>query len=51
MEAGGKLVIVDAGHYETEQYTKELMYEIISKKFPTFALHISKVTTNPIQYL
>lgn len=51
MEADGKLVVVDAGHYETEQYTKELMYEIISKKFPTFALHISKVNTNPIQYL
>lgn len=51
MEADGQLVIVDAGHYETEQYTKELMYEIISKKFPTFALHISKVTTNPILYL
>jgi dinuclear metal center YbgI/SA1388 family protein len=51
MEAEGKLVIVDAGHFETEQYTKELMYDIISKKFPTFALHISKVTTNPIQYL
>lgn len=51
MEAEGRLVIVDAGHYESEQYTKELMYEIISKKFPTFALHISKVTTNPILYL
>jgi len=51
MEADGRIVIVDAGHYETEQYTKELMYEIISKKFPTFALHISKVTTNPILYL
>lgn len=51
MEADRQLVIVDAGHYETEQYTKELMYEIISKKFPTFALHISKVTTNPILYL
>lgn len=51
MDADNKLVIVDAGHFETEQYTKELMYDIISKKFPTFALHISKVTTNPIQYL
>ena len=51
MEADGKLMVVDAGHYETEQYTKELINEIISKKFPTFALHISKVSTNPILYL
>lgn len=51
MEADGKLVLVDAGHYETEQYTKDLIGEIISKKFPTFAVHISKVTTNPILYL
>jgi len=51
MEADGKLVLVDAGHYETEQYTKDLISEIISKKFPTFAVHISKVTTNPILYL
>lgn len=51
MDADGKLVLVDAGHYETEQYTKDLIGEIISKKFPTFAVHISKVTTNPILYL
>jgi dinuclear metal center YbgI/SA1388 family protein len=51
MEADGKLVLVDAGHYETEQFTKDLIGEIISKKFPTFAVHISKVTTNPILYL
>jgi dinuclear metal center YbgI/SA1388 family protein len=51
MEADQKIVLVDAGHYETEQYTKDLLGEIISKKFPTFAVHISKVTTNPILYL
>lgn len=51
MQAEGQLVLVDAGHYETEQYTKDLMYEIISKKFPTFAVRISNVSTNPILYL
>lgn len=46
-----KMVIADIGHYESEQYTKEIFYEIINKKFPKFALHFSKVITNPINYL
>jgi len=46
-----ELIIADIGHYESEQYTKEIFYEIISKKFPKFALHFSKVITNPINYL
>ena len=46
-----ELIIADIGHYESEQYTKEIFYEIISKKFPKFALQFSKVITNPINYL
>ena len=46
-----KMIIADIGHYESEQYTKEIFYEILNKKFPTFALHFSKVITNPINYL
>lgn len=49
--AEGKILIADPGHYESEQFTKEIFFEIIQKKFPTFALHISKVHTNPILYL
>lgn len=44
-------LIVDLGHYEMEQYTKEVFYEIIRKKFPTFAVRISGINTNPIQYI
>ncbi|MEA4976354.1 MAG: Nif3-like dinuclear metal center hexameric protein, partial [Paludibacter sp.] len=40
----------DVGHFETEQFTKELFFDIIRKKLPTFAVHISKVNTNPIIY-
>jgi dinuclear metal center YbgI/SA1388 family protein len=43
-------LLVDAGHFETEQFTKELMYEIVNKKFSKFALLISKVHTNPVNY-
>ena len=49
-DAENKIVICDIGHYETEQFTPEIFYEVISKKFPTFALHLSKVNTNPINY-
>ena len=47
----GKMVIADAGHYETEQFTKELIYSILKKKIPTFALLISELNTNPVNIL
>jgi dinuclear metal center YbgI/SA1388 family protein len=50
-EAEGKMLLADAGHYETEQFTKELIYQIISEKFPTFALRISQINTNAVQYI
>ena len=50
-DAEGRLVIADIGHYESEQFTIELLYEIIREKFPTFALHCTKVNTNPVFYL
>ena len=50
-DAEDRIVIADIGHYESEQYTSELFYEILSKKFSTFALHLSKINTNPIKYL
>lgn len=46
-----RLLLVEAGHYETEQYTKELFCEIITKKFPTFVPYYTKIETNPINYL
>ena len=50
-DAENRIVIADIGHYESEQYTSELFYEILKKKFNTFALHLSKINTNPIKYL
>ncbi len=49
-EAEGKILIADAGHYETEQFTKELLYDIVNKNFSKFALLISGVHTNPVNY-
>ncbi len=50
-DADNKIVIVDAGHYETEQFTKELIYDTLKKKFNNFACFLSKINTNPINYL
>ena len=44
-------LLADIGHYESEQFTKDLIYDILKEKFPTFALHLSKMNTNPINYL
>lgn len=49
--ADGNILLVDAGHYETEQYTKDIFYDIITKKFPNFAVHYTKVGINPVNYL
>lgn len=49
-DAENHLIIADIGHYESEQYTKELLRDIISKNFPNFATYLSQVNTNPIQY-
>ena len=45
-----KLLLIDVGHFESEQFTPEIFSEIILKKIPTFALHLSKVNTNPVNY-
>lgn len=50
-EADRKLVIADIGHYESEQFTKEILYDLLKEKFPTFAFLKSDRNTNPINYL
>ena len=50
-DAENRIVIADIGHYESEQFTKELIYELLIKKFPKFAIHFTEINTNPINYL
>lgn len=47
----GDIILADIGHFESEQFTKEIFFEIISKINPKFAVHISESKTNPINYL
>jgi dinuclear metal center YbgI/SA1388 family protein len=50
-DADNQIIIADIGHYESEQYTSQLFNSIISEKFPTFAVQISSINTNPINYI
>jgi len=49
-DAENRMMIIDAGHYETEQFTKDLFYRVITKNFPNFAVQISNRNTNPVNY-
>ncbi|MBI2279986.1 MAG: Nif3-like dinuclear metal center hexameric protein [Bacteroidetes bacterium] len=50
-DAEGKIVVADIGHYESEQFTSEIFYEILTKKITNFAVRLSEINTNPINYL
>jgi dinuclear metal center YbgI/SA1388 family protein len=49
-DANGLMVIADIGHYESEQFTMDLLREILAQKFPTFAVLKTQVETNPVRY-
>jgi dinuclear metal center YbgI/SA1388 family protein len=49
-DAENRLMIADIGHYESEIFTKELLKDVIQEKFPTFAVLLSEINTNPINY-
>lgn len=49
-DAEGKILFADVGHYESEQFTKEILHDVVSKKFTNFALLISDRSTNPVRY-
>jgi dinuclear metal center YbgI/SA1388 family protein len=51
MAVGGEVMPIDVGHYESEIEAVDIFFEIISKKFPTFAPHLVKYTVNQIGYL
>ncbi|BDD10208.1 GTP cyclohydrolase 1 type 2 [Fulvitalea axinellae] len=50
-DAEGKVMIADIGHYESEAFTKELFHEHLSDKFPSIALYLSDINTNPVHYI
>lgn len=49
-DAEGRMLIADIGHYESEQFTINLLQEVLEQKFPTFAVLKTAVITNPVHY-
>ncbi|MFD2516590.1 Nif3-like dinuclear metal center hexameric protein [Salinimicrobium flavum] len=49
-KAEQRLVLADIGHYESEQYTKNLLSSYLKKNFANFAVVLSNTDTNPIKY-
>ena len=49
-EPDGDILMVDGGHFETEQFTKELIRDLIRKNFSTFAAEIAETNTNSVHY-
>jgi dinuclear metal center YbgI/SA1388 family protein len=44
------MLLLDIGHYESEQFTIDLLHAILSEKYPNFAVRKTEINTNPIQY-
>lgn len=51
LDYSDRIILVDLGHYETEECTKEIFYSLLTKKFPNFVLYYSQTEKNPITYL
>jgi len=49
-DADNKILLADIGHYESEQFTIDLLYEIIKEKYPNFAVLKTAINTNPVYY-
>jgi dinuclear metal center YbgI/SA1388 family protein len=49
-DAENQIVIADIGHFESEQFTIDLLGELLQEKFPKFAPSIGETNTNPIKY-
>jgi dinuclear metal center YbgI/SA1388 family protein len=49
-DANDRLLLADIGHYESEQFTIELLHDVLEQKFPTFAVLKTTVLTNPVHY-
>ncbi len=48
--AENKIVLMDIGHYESEQYTKNLIFDFLKEKLSSFAVVLSSINTNPVNY-
>ncbi|MEL6976731.1 MAG: Nif3-like dinuclear metal center hexameric protein [Bacteroidota bacterium] len=50
-EAENQILLADVGHFESEQFTKQLLVDYLTKKIPNFAVSLAESITNPINYI
>jgi len=50
-QAEKQIVLADVGHFESERYVKNYIFDYLLKKIPTFAIILSDIKTNPVNYL
>jgi putative NIF3 family GTP cyclohydrolase 1 type 2 len=48
--AENDIILIDIGHFESEQFTKNLLVAFLIKKITNFAVVLSKTNTNPVKY-
>ena len=49
-DADGRIIIADIGHFESEQFTIQLLHQVLSEKFSNFAIYCVETNTNPVKY-
>ena len=49
-DADKNLLLIDIGHYESEQFTIDLLHDILKEKYPNFAVLKTEIKTNPVRY-
>ena len=49
-DGDGKMMLADIGHYESEQFTTDLLHDLLVEKFPNFAVLKTSINTNPVRY-
>jgi putative NIF3 family GTP cyclohydrolase 1 type 2 len=49
-DAENRILIADIGHYESEQFTSKIIADKLKEKFTNFAIHLTEINTNPINY-
>ncbi len=50
-DADGRIIIADIGHFESEQFTIDLLVTLIEKKCEKSLVFSTKICTNPVNYL
>ncbi len=50
-DADGRILIADIGHFESEQYTIELLIDVLRKEKPDLEIFSTSILTNPVNYL